>query len=404
MRVLQINTVCKSGSTGKIAYELHRSLIKEGHESVICYGRGPVIDEPGLYKFTSNFGWKVHAFITRVSGITGTASNWSTNKLIKFIKEYKPDVVHIHNLHGYYVNIYRVMRYLKKSNINTIWTFHDDFMFTGLCGGYYLCNQWKNGCGECNKLKEYPATKFFDFTKVQLRWKQKIFTNWNNLIIVTPSNWLASRVRETFLKNKDIRVINNGIDTRNIFYPRQYQNLLNKHNLANKKVVLSVVPNFFDEKKGGKYILEIAKKMEKNLIDNIQFIIIGVNQKIRNLPSNVITVPRIENQNELAQYYSMADVFVLTSQAESFSMVCIEALACGTPIVGFDAGAPGEIVSVDLGKFVKYKDVDSLYNSIQDTVVNDKTKRCRENAVELYDFELMYNRYKYLYSINEVKK
>lgn len=362
MRVLQINTVCKSGSTGKIAYDLHTSLIQEGHESSVCYGRGNVINEPGIYKFGSELGFRIHVFITRVFGITGMASNWSTNKLLRYIKEFNPDIVHIHNIHGYYVNIYRLLKYLKKNEIKTVITMHDDWLFTGNCAGYYMCEDWKNECKKCKFVHEYPKSILLGFSHLQYKLKKKMFKDFKNLILVSPSKWLANRAKKSFLMNKDIYVIHNGIDINNIFYPRKFNDLKKKHNLENEKIILAVTPNFSDERKGGRYILELAREFYREERSNIRIIIIGVNEKVKDIPNNVIMIPRIENQIELAQYYSMADIFLITSQCENYPTVCLEALACKTMIIGFKNGGTEEIVNGLNGKLVELGDIKELKN------------------------------------------
>ena len=392
MRVLQINTVCKSGSTGKIAYDIHTSLLEDGHESAICYGRGPIIDEPNIYKFGSELGWKVHALITRISGITGMASNWSTSKLLKYIKEYRPDVVHLHNIHGYYVNAYRLLNYLKKNKIKTVITLHDDWLFTGRCAGYYLCDKWKQKCGDCKKLSEYPKSIFIDASSFQYRIKGRCFDKFENIEIVCPSNWLANRVKQSFVGHININVIHNGIDTENNFYPRKFTNLKEKHNLTNEKIILAVTPNFSDERKGGKYVLELAKMLEQE--ENIKIIIIGVNEKIDELPTNVIIMPRIEDQKELAQYYSMADIFIITSRCENFPTVCLEALACGTRIVGFDVGGVKE--TDPNGSYVEFGDVKNM----KEHILKDISLERKINKEKFSKYS-MYKEYKRLYSREE---
>jgi len=397
MRVLQINTVCKSGSTGKIAYDIHKCLLEKGHASAICYGRGPIIDEPNLYKFSSNFGVKIHGVITRLFGIHGLASNWSTHKLIRFIKNFRPEIVHIHNLHGYYVNIYKIMNYLKKNDIKTVWTLHDDFMFTGNCGYAYNCEKWQSSCGDCENIKEYPKSLFFDFTSYQYRLKIKAFKGFNNLTIVTPSKWLADRVHQSFLKDKNIHVIHNGIDLANVFYMRDYSELKEKHGLATEKIVLSVMPDFSDERKGGRYILELAKKTQG---ENIKIIIVGVNKQLKDLPDNILTIERTENQIELAKYYSMADVFVITSICENFPTVCLEALACGTPIVGFNAGGTKETAPAKASLFVEVGNIDQLYHSVIEILCQDGdvlSTTCRDYSINNHSTQMMYSHYINIY-------
>lgn len=399
MKILQVNTVCKQGSTGKIAHDLHIMLKKDGHSSLICYGRGKELSDPELKKVSSDPGVYLHALITRVVGITGISSNIATNKLINIIKNYTPDVVHLHNLHGYYVNIYRVMSYLKKNNIKTIWTFHDDFMFTGMCGFSLECENWVTGCGNCPKLKDYPASMIFDFTRKQNNFKKNAFSGFNNLTIVTPSEWLKDSVKRSFLCDKNVCVIHNGINTREVFYPRPYGDLIDKLNIGNKSVLLTVTPNFNDERKGGKYVLQLAEELKE---EDIIIVIVGYNGPSVKLPDNVIAVGRTENQEELASYYSMADVFLITSQAETFSMVCVEAMACGTPVVGFDCGAPKEIVPEEFGMFVPYQDIKQLKTAVIKMLEKSGSisRQCAEFAAVEFSIEKMYETYLGLYLKN----
>lgn len=403
MRVLQINTVCKNGSTGKIAYDIHESLLENGHESAICYGRGAVLDDDKTYKFSNELGVKIHALITRILGITGMGSNWSTNRLLKHIKKFEPDVVHLHNIHGYYVNIYRLLTYLKKNNIKTIITLHDEWIFTGNCGYAYECEKWKVKCKNCRHIREYPKSIFFDLTTVQYELKKKIFDKCNNMIIVTPSIWLKKRVDQSILKGIKTQVIYNGIDTKKIFYPKEIQLIKEKHNINNEKIILAVTPDFSNERKGGKYVLELAKMLEKN--KNIKFIIVGVNEEVRDIPSNIIIVPKTEDQRQLAEYYSIASLFLLTSKFETFSMVCAEALSCGTPVIGFEAGAPSEIFERPYGNFIEYGNIEQLKNEIlsklnlKEQIGKDKI---REYAISRYDKSEMYSKYISIYNLGDI--
>lgn len=396
MRILQINTLCKSGSTGKITYAIHKGLLKNEHESVVCYGRGTVIEDPDIYKVSSVIGVNTHGLIARVSGVNGIASNAATHSVIKIIKKFNPDIVHLHNLHGYYVNMYKLLSYLKDNRIKTVWTLHDDYMFTGNCGGFYLCDKWHKGCGKCENIREYPKSLLFDFTKLQFKWKKRTFEGFDNLTLITPSEWLRDRVRQSFLKDKAVHIIHNGIDTEHTFYPRAYESLKRKHGIKDEKIVLSVMSDFLDEKKGGRYILELAERL---YLENIKLIIIGVNKPIK-LPDNIITIARTENQEELASYYSMADVFVMTSQCENFPTVCLEALACGAPIVGFDTGGSKETTPNGLGYFVPFGDIKALGDKVLKLIKENNgelSNKCSNYAKESYSEEKMINSYMKVY-------
>jgi glycosyltransferase involved in cell wall biosynthesis len=254
-------------------------------------------------------------------------------------------------------------------------------------------------CQECPQVKEYPASLYFDFTKIMHKEKKKIFAGFDNLTIVTPSHWLKNRVKKSFIKDIDIRVINNGIDTKDIFYPRNFQHLKKKHNLIDEKIILSVAPNIMDDRKGGTWVLEIARQLRS---ENVIFILIGIDNLKERFDDNIIALGRTANQKELAEYYSMADVTLITSQKETFSLVCAESLACGTPIVGFESGAPSEIAPEGYGTFVEYGNVELLLkilNNIIKSNFNIKLKtECESFSIKNYSKILMAERYLKLYN------
>jgi putative colanic acid biosynthesis glycosyltransferase len=402
MRILLIDVNCKNSSTGKIVYDLYTQCNNDGYEAAICYGRGRLVDEQNIYKFSSAFEVYFHALMTRITGLTGYYSFFSTRRLINYIENFKPDVVHIHELHAYFVNILPVINYLKKNNIKTIWTFHCEFMYTGKCGYAYECKKWKTECDQCPNLKDYPSSLFLDFTRKMFNDKKKAFNGFDNLTIVTPSQWLADRVRQSFLGDKRIEVIHNGIDTENIFYPRPFDHLKKRHNLTDEKVILAVAPDLMSERKGGRYVLELAKTMKN---ENVKFILIGVENLSEQFDDNVIALGRTENQDELAEYYSMADVFVICSLRENFPTTCIEALACGTPVCGFDEGGTKETAPNNLGRFVKFGDVDALKGEVISILNQDiSSEECANYGQNEYSKRNMYNKYSDIYFFNGKKR
>ena len=379
MKVLIIDVNCKHSSTGRIVYDLYTHLKENSHEVRVCYGRGPLIKEPDIYKFSSNIEVYFHALMTRITGLTGIYSPFATRRLIKLIEEFQPNVVHIHELHAYFVNISPLLKYLKINNIKTVWTFHCEFMYTGKCGHAYECEKWKSECGQCPQVKEYPKSFFFDFTRAMHRDKIRLFRDFNNLIIVTPSEWLANRVKQSFLKNKDIRVIHNGIDTQNVFYPRQYEDIKQKYNIKDERIVLAVASNLMSENKGGQWVLELARRFKN---ENIKFFLIGVDDIDIVIRENVIMLGRTKDQQELAKYYSLADVTILPSKKETFSLVCAESLACGTPVIGFEAGAPSEIAPSGHGVFIPYGNIDEMKKKIESIFNGSNVLDSREEHVE----------------------
>ena len=271
-------------------------------------------------------------------------------------------------------------------------------MYTAGCGHAFECDKWKYGCGNCpQKGSGRPSSKFFDRSSEEWRLMKKCFDGYNNLVIVPVSEWLYSRAKESpFLKDKKFRVITNGIDTYNTFKIKDYCDLKKKLCLENKKIVLHVTPNFLDENKGGKYVLELAKRLENS---DIRFIIIGFNGKKDELPKNVIAIKQIKNQKELAEYYSMADITLLTSKRETFSMVCAESLACGTPVIGFNAGAPETIAIKKYSSFVEYGDIDKLEATIKEYLYkkNISKEKLSLLACKKYSKKLMYDKYEEIY-------
>ncbi|ASG29170.1 glycosyltransferase [Fusobacterium polymorphum] len=387
MKILLIDVNYKSGSTGKIVYDLKQELEKEGHEVLACYGRGKKIKEKNVIKFAYDTETLIHAFLSRLIGLMGYFSYFSTKRLIKEIERFKPDVVHIHETHSYFINYLSLINYLKKKNIKTVWTFHCEYMYTGNCGHAYDCNKWKNICSNCPDIKRYPKSLFFDFTQKMFLDKKRAFERFNNLVIVTPSKWLKDRVKESFLKNKRIEIIHNGVNT-DIFKPRECNHLKIKHNIRNKRVILGVAPDIMSSEKGGKWIVKLA---EECLDLDYIFILIGVKDLNEKFPNNVIALGRTENQIELAEYYSLADIFLICSKKETFSMTCAEAISCGTPVLGFKSGAP-ETIFLD-SIFVDYGDIKSL----KEKIINSKLdKDITRNS--LYSTKKMYYEYYNLYS------
>lgn len=270
-RVLLIDVNCKGSSTGKIVYDLYRSIKADGRKAAICYGRGELIQEENIYKFGLDWETYIHAGLARLTGYNGCYSPLSTRRLINYIESYKPDLIHIHELHAYFVNIEPLINYIKAKKIPLVWTFHCEYMYTGKCGHAYECENFKYKCGKCPALTDYPKSMFFDKTKEMLETKKKLLGDLD-FAIITPSQWLADRVRMSFLKDKDIKVIHNGIDT-NIFHPVDASDLRVKYGIPDdKKIVLAVAPDIMSERKGGKWVLKLAEMMSD---ENIFFVLIG---------------------------------------------------------------------------------------------------------------------------------
>ena len=397
MKILQINNVYKKGSTGKITYDIHQELQRRGIESVVCYGRGQKVDEINVHKTCGEFYSKINNIWSRITGIMYGGCFFSTNRLISIVKKEKPDIVHLQCLNGYFVNIYRLINWLKKNKIKTVLTLHAEFMYTGGCGHSIECNQWsnRNGCGHlgCPRWRSETKSLFFDRTATMWKKMKKSFEGFDeNLIVTSVSPWLMERAKQSpILKDKRHEVVLNGLDTE-IFHPYDVKELRDKYNLKNEKVIFHATPSFNDDPKhikGGYYVIKLAEMMRNQ---NVKFIVAGKYQEGLQIPDNMILLGKVEDQTILANYYSMADVTLLTSRKETFSMVTAESLCCGTPIVGFKAGAPERIALPKYSCFVEYGDMEQLYKATIGML--DVVKRVKsEQSKERYSAETMCCKY-----------
>lgn len=382
MKVLQVNCVYNSGSTGKITRDIHIELLKNGHESVVCYGRGTKTQDAGVYKTCGELYSKLNNLLTRFTGILYGGCFLSTNRLISIIKKEKPDIVHLQCINGYFVNIYRLVSWLKKSKIKTVLTLHAEFMYTANCGHSYNCEKWKTGCDNCPVFKKETKSLFFDSTARSFKKMKKAFNGFDdNLIVTSVSGWIMNRAKQSLiLGNKKHTVISNGLNIDN-FYPCDCEELRKNLELTDAKTVLFVTPVFSldpNQIKGGYYVAELAKKMP-----DMKFVVVGNTTPNLSLPENMIDIGRVENQSKLAEYYSVADVMVITSKADNYPTVCLESNCCGTPVVGFDVGGVRETIFDGMGTTVEHGDMDALsdevrkYAALKSSISKETIQQCR---------------------------
>lgn len=362
MRILQINTVYKVGSTGKIVYEIHNQLAALGHESYVIYGRGKSTSDPNVYKTSPEWEGKLQALYSRIFGDFYGGAWYSTYKLIKKIKKIAPNVVHLHLLNGNYVNNYKLLSFLAENKYKTIITLHAEIQYTGLCEHAFDCERWKTGCGQCPQVFKKYKSLFFDKTRMEWKRKLKAYTKFDALTLVSVSPWLLGRAKQSpMFVGRNFHVVGNGIDTQ-IYHRVASNSLKQKHGLTSEKIILHVTPSFKSAVKGGEFVIELARRLEG---EHVKIIIVGFDDRKENLPTTIITVPHTQSQHELVQYYSLANVTLLTSKMETFSMVCVESLSCGTAVVGFKAGAPEQIAVPAYSEFVQNGDVDQLEKVIR---------------------------------------
>lgn len=363
MKVLQVNCVYKKGSTGKIVADIHSELLRRGIESVVCYGRGLKIHETNVFKTCPEWYSKLNNLWSRFTGLMYGGCFFSTLFLLYIIKKERPDVVHLHCLNGYFVNIYRLLSWLKKKKIKTVLTLHAEFMHTANCGYALDCEKWKSGCGNCPRLKKETKSLILDQTANSWKKMKKAFNCFDNLIIVSVSPWLMSRAKQSPIMSQNNHItIFNGVDT-DVFKKKNKTDLKKKYGLLNKKIVFHVTAYFSTDLghlKGGAYVFQLAKKLP-----HIDFFVAGLFKKVDALPANLHLLGCITDQNVLADYYTMADVSLIVSKKETFSMPVAESLCCGTPVVGFNAGGPEAICPDDMkSNFCEFGDVESLFEML----------------------------------------
>lgn len=380
MKVLLINSVCGRQSTGRIVTDIKRELVKQGHECVIAYGEATSIADDDDYHIGSEIERYIHAVFARLFDGMGYGSVLATLSFIKWIEQYDPDVINLHNIHGYYINIVILFRYLKKSRAKIVWTFHDCWPFTGhgaLCDAK-KCERWKNGCFKCPMKSDYPKS-FLDFSRRNYLRKKNLFTGINSMTIVTPSNWLAGLVNESFMGKYEIKVVNNGIDL-SCFHPIRSDFKI-KNNIQNKTILLGVA-SVWNDLKG----LNDFYKLQKILDDSYALVLVGLNtEQIKKLPNGILGISHTDGVRELSEIYSSADYFLNLTYCDNFPTVNIEALACGTPVITYETGGSAEMIASDCGFVVPQGDIDGVANLIAIDRRRKKNSETISNSVKRLD-------------------
>ena len=393
-RLLQVNTLCNWGSTGKIAEQIGQHAIHEGWEVWLAHSGRYV--KPSAMK-TIQVGSKNsvywHFFWNSfLLGHHGLGSQRATSQFVEKIKIIKPDIIHLHNIHGYYLNYRILFNYLNTLNVPLVWTFHDPWPFTGHCGhfGSIRCEKWKTFCHECPLVfKDYPKS-LIDNSKEDFYLKMNLFSSNQNLHIIPVSNWLGSMTRQSFLKNKDICVINNGIDI-DTFRPVQYS--------KNDKFLILGVANQWGRLKGLNDFYELRRLLDTN---KYEIVLVGLSKKqIKNLPFGIRGIERTDSVTDLVSLYSAADAFVNLTYADTFPTVNIEALACGTPVITYDTGGSSEIIDKNTGIIVPQGNIRGIIHALY--TVDRKGKMsylnaCRTRAVKLYNKDDRFQDYINLYN------
>ncbi len=401
MRIAEINMM-QSGSTGKIMFGIascakHVGTTVRTFSPRFYYKRHQKAPTP---KATDHayFGIAeenlLHKVIAMVCGSENYGSLFGTLQLIQALRTFEPDIIHLHNLHNYTIHLPLLFRYLKRSGAHVIWTLHDCWAMTGRCSHFTMakCEKWKTGCNHCPQVHDYPRY-YIDQTKHQWRMKCRLFTSLTDMVLVTPSQWLADLTKQSFLRTLDVRVINNGIDL-STFQPVE-SDFRKVHNIPYDKPILLGVAFDWGQRKG----LDVFCKLAEDLDDAYQIVLVGTDDHIdMQLPSSIISIHRTQNQHELAEIYSAADVFLNPTREDTFPTVNIESLTCGTPVITFATGGSPEILDETCGIVVPCDDVPALEKAIH-YVIQDKPfsrEACRKRA-ERFDMKDKFAEYVSLY-------
>lgn len=397
LKLLQINSVANWGSTGKIAEQIGAVAIREGWDSYIAYGRdfGQITSASSLIRIGTNYDNKIHFIKSKIFDNQGLSSVNATNKFIKKIIDINPDIIHLHNIHGYYINYKILFLFLKDFGKPVVWTLHDCWAFTGHCAYFDLvdCLKWKTKCRACPNTRNYPSSIFWDNSSFNFKLKKKLFTSIPNLTLVPVSEWLENLVKESFLRDLDVQVIHNGIDV-SVFRPID-SDLRHEMGLENKFLILGVASKAFKGRKGFDDFITLANKIP----NTFRIIMVGLSDnELLQIPSNIIGLKRTKNQEELAMYYSMADVFINPTYSDNFPTTNLEALACGTPVITYQTGGSPEAIDRNSGIVVEKGNIDDLYKAIL-MIKNNPLSRlyCRERAYNLFNKDKCFREYIDLY-------
>lgn len=399
MKILQINTVINYNATGRIAEDIGKMALSKGWESFIAFGCFPRESQSELLRIGSDFTFKFHVLQNRLFDNHGAGSIQATKKLIRQIKAIEPDIIHLHNVHGYYVNIKILFDFLVESNVPIVWTLHDCWSFTGHCAyfDYADCEKWKLGCYKCPQIHEYPKSWIIDRSKQNFLEKQALFGKLKNLTIVSVSEWHASLVRQSFLKGYSLLTINNGVDLSLFKRSDDNAKVKRKFGVQDDRTLLLGVASVWESRKGFHDFIKLSSIVDAKVV----IVLVGLNEmQLRQLPDNIIGLARTENIMQLVELYSGADLFLNLTYEDNFPTTNLESLACGTPVLTYRTGGSVESISEDTGFIVEKGDLTGVLEAIETVRQSSKdsyVNACRSRAVKYYNDQDCYRAYFNLY-------
>lgn len=398
IKLLQINSRVNYGSVSRIAEQIGAMVINDGWESHIAYAREMRESQSHLIKIGNSLSIIKHKLLTLLFDRHGLGSVTPTKKLIEEILSIQPDIIHIHNIHGYYINYKLLFDFLHHYNKPVVWTMHDCWGITGHCAHFMdvRCDRWKSGCNNCPQIHSYPCSLFVDNSKNNYKQKKNSFSNIERLTLVPVSDYLANQIRNSYLADKQIVVIKNGIDLSKFNINNNYSDIKEKYDINYDHILLGVA-SIWTKSKGFNDFISFSKYLMRNEC----IVLLGVSRKqIKQLPNNIIGIERTDNIEEMAKLYSMADCFVNLTYSDTYPTVNMEAIACGTPVITYRTGGSPEVITKSTGRVIEQGDFETLRRSINELRSIDKgviQHSCRQYALSHFDKNIIFNKYLELY-------
>ena len=402
MKVLIVNTSVLGSSTGKIAYGFYKHLAGEGHEAVLAYGIGESVDpgDPKVVNFVPRLEPKLHFRLNLLTGYHGCFGPIAERNINRIIDEFKPDIIQLYNLHGYYLNISRLFRKIAKERIPVVYGMLDEYPYLGYCCYAYDCDGFRSGCRDCqfDFRDRYLKSLFFNRAKQTYDLKRRDYDSLERIVFTGPE-WVVKRASGSgLLKGRDVRIVDEYIDNTETFVIRDTKKLRKELGIsADKIVILDVAPSA-DRRKGVGFFVKAAERI-CGLDERYVFINVGYSGRMEALPENFIGIGYVADQKKLSEYYSLADLFVCTSIADTMPNSCLDALSCGTPVLGFDITGIPYVAEEPLGTFIDPENVDQMVEHILKTgkKSNKIKESCREYAVNRYSLDTYYKKQMEIY-------
>lgn len=394
MKILHVNVTYQFGSTGRLVEDIHQKLMTDGHMSHVIYGRHFHLKNQTVTQASNRFSHLLHGLKTRLLDRHGFGSYFQTKKLFKKIKVQSFDVIHLHNLHGYYIHIKELFKVLKKANKPVIWTLHDSWAYTGHCFGYQevSCMKWKTGCHTCPQKHMYPKSILLDQSKKNYHDKKEIFTSLNHLTLVTPSSYLLSELKSSFLKDIPSRLILNGIDL---------SSFKTKSSFTNHPINILGVASIWESYKGLNDFIKLSQALDK---EHYQITLVGRLPKHILLPKEINHIPFVSSKEELNQIYQNASIYLHLASEDNLPTTAIEAIAAGTPVVAYDVGGIKDIIQSSQGIIVKSKDLHAVTDAIFHIISNQEVYQPKIVSKDITKFDRYSMIQKYIELYHEVKR